>query len=173
MQYPLISAISQQSAAVVQCSWRLQAAVAICDEGLVLEGCTRVHNALVPLLSLPQKCRMLLKPLLAVHTCALQVKNLIQDSFAGQEAKRFAAARALASLTLHGLHLAKRFGEDGILAELGALRPPLLAVYDPCMDTPGRKNKPAMCAPCFEGGQSFQKGCSGKYAGTGKILNSS
>jgi hypothetical protein len=124
----------------------VQAAVAISDEGLILEGCIRAGNALVPLLSAPQKSRLPLKLLLAVHACALHVKNLIQDSFVGQEGKRLAAARSLAALTMHGVLLARYFGEDGIVAEFAALKPPLLAVYDPCMDTLGRRNKPAQCA---------------------------
>lgn len=117
------------------------------DESLILEGCVRAHDALAPLFALPNTTPLCLKLALAVHACTGAVHNLVQDSFAGQDGTRLAAARALAALTLHALQKARALGEDGIVAELAALRAPLLAAYDPRMDVPGRKEPLDRCWP--------------------------
>lgn len=109
------------------------------DEALLMEGCVSAHNALAPLLALLRCSALLLKPLLAVHALLAPVRNILQDSFAAQEAGRRAAARALAALTLAAVQLARREGESGLLARLaGQVAAPLLSAYDPRVTIAGR-----------------------------------
>jgi hypothetical protein len=118
----------------------MQTAAIIQDEVLLLEGCVRVHNALLPLLVLPRQSRLLVKALLSVHAALPSVHNLVQDSFNGQERNRRAAAQALAALTLHAVQLAQREEEAGLEEELGSLKARLFHVYDPLVAVDGRSD---------------------------------
>lgn len=116
----------------------MQAASLANDEVLLMDGCVRVHDGLVPLLAAPRPLSHALPAIVATSALMLGVKNLLQDSFAGQEAARRAAARALAALTLHGVQMALRDDEEGIARELAALKPPIFSAYDPRAPLAGR-----------------------------------
>ena len=134
----IMTSAALNSACRIQTAAIVQVAVIAQDESALLDGCVRLHNALVPLLATPRPCSHVLPAIVAASTLMQNAANLIQDSFDGQEASRRAAARALAALTLHGVQMAVRDGEVGIARELAALKPLLFSAYDPHSPLAGR-----------------------------------
>eukprot|EP00892_Ulva_mutabilis_P009551 jgi/Ulvmu1/6969/UM033_0026.1 len=122
----------------------LQAAAYAADDLAVSEGVVLVHNALLPLLSLPGRPAEAISALMHVSAALRTVHNLVQDSLEGQEAMRENAARAAAVASLHLFHLARRGAalEGALAAEAAALKPALLSVYDPRCETVGRAPHP-------------------------------
>jgi hypothetical protein len=121
----------------------MQCALHIREEGLIIEAMLRLQCVLAPMLGQAHRSPAMLGPaLLAALTSVAQVRNVIQDSFVGQEQNRVSGVRTSAAIFVCATQLLQAASEGQCSSHVAEMRIPLLQAYDPRVKTEGKTAAP-------------------------------